>query len=279
MSLSQRAKQAMKDLGLNPNKLRGQNFCIEPGVIKAMVDKANLLPAETVLEIGPGLGFLTEHLIACGHKVIAIEVEEHFINILHKLADQESVNILHADALTVPLEKYLPENYSVVSNLPYSITGAILRRLLTVKPSPRKISVLLQREVAERMTAPAGEMSLLALAVQLYSIPKIVRHVSAQSFWPVPKVESSIIQMDKVGQVNNLTESQEKLLWQMAKVGFASKRKQLHNNIAGGLKCDNQIIKEAIVQIGLDEKTRAQQLSVKNWIDLTLIIENKLKSL
>lgn len=278
MSLSQRAKEAMKELGVNPNKLRGQNFCIEPGVIKNMVDKATLNKNETVLEIGPGLGFLTEQLISNGHKVVAVEIEQHFINVLHKLEHQRSLMILHADALTVPLEKHLGDHYSVVSNLPYSITGSIIRRLLTIKPAPRKITVLLQREVAERMIAPAGEMSLLSLAVQLYSQAKIVRHVSAKAFWPVPKVESSIIQMDNVGLVNTLSSDQDKLLWQIAKFGFASKRKQLHNNVANGLRCENQVIKDFIIKIGLDEKTRAQQLSVKDWIDLTILVEGYLKN-
>jgi len=273
VSLSQRAKEAMKEMGANPNKLRGQNFCIEPGVLKAMVDKANLLPEETVLEIGPGLGFLTEQLLTSGHKVVAVEVEEPFINILHKLDNQAALQVLHADALTVPLEKYLPANYSVVSNLPYSITGAILRRLLTLKPAPRKLVVLLQREVAERMIAPAGEMSLLSLAVQLYSAPKIIRHVSAQSFWPVPKVESSIIAMENVGLIHEITDDQEKLFWQIAKFGFSSKRKQLHNNISSGMKCDSAVIKEIIVKIGLDEKVRAQQLSVQQWLELTKLME------
>lgn len=273
MSLSQRAKEAMKDLGINPNKLRGQNFCIEPGVLKSMVDKAELMPGETVLEIGPGLGFLTEQLLASGHKVIAVEVEQHFINVLHQLEHQENLQVLHADALTVPLEKYLPANYSVVSNLPYSITGAIIRRLLTVKPAPRKVTVLLQKEVAERMIMPAGEMSLLSLAVQLYSQPKIVRQVAAQCFWPVPRVESAVIAMDKVGLMFDLTATQEKLLWQIAKLGFASKRKQLHNNIAGGLKRKNEEIKKYLVELGLDEKTRAQQLTVAQWIGLVKMIE------
>ncbi len=278
MSLSQRAKEAMKELGINPNKLRGQNFCIEPGVIKNMVEKAGLNQAEMVLEIGPGLGFLTEQLLTNGHEVIAVEIEQHFIDILHRLEQQEKLTVLHADALTVPLDKYLNKEYSVVSNLPYSITGSIIRRLLTAKPLPRRITVLLQREVAERMIAPAGEMSLLSLAVQLYSQAKIVRHVSAKAFWPVPKVESSIIQMDNVGLVNKLSDNQEKLLWQIAKFGFASKRKQLHNNIASGLRCENQAIKNFIIKIGLDEKTRAQQLSVKDWIDLTFLVEDYLKN-
>ena len=277
MSLSQRAKEAMKEMGANPNKLRGQNFCIEPGILKAMVDKAGLLPGETVLEIGPGLGFLTEQLLTSGHKVIAIEVEEPFINILHQLDKQEDLQVLHADALTVPLEKFLPESYSVVSNLPYSITGAILRRLLTLKPLPRKLVVLLQREVAERMIAPAGEMSLLSLAVQLYSRPKIIRHVAAQAFWPVPKVESSIISMEDVGLLYKLTPNQDKLFWQVARFGFSSKRKQLHNNISSGLKCEGGLIKEMIVGIGLNEKIRAQQLSVEQWIELTKAIEIGLK--
>lgn len=264
----------MADLGINPNKLRGQNFCIEPGVLQAMVNEADLKSGETILEIGPGLGFLTEKLLATGNKVIAVEVESHFIKILSKLEVLGDLQVLHADALEVYLEKYLPENYSVVSNLPYSITGGIIKRLLTIKPAPRQVTVLLQREVAERMVAPVGRMSLLALAVQLYSYPKIVRHVSPQSFWPAPKVESSIIKMNQVGKVNQLTSNQEKLLWQIAKLGFANKRKQLHNNISKSINCDSNQLKKYLIELGLDEKVRAQQLSVRQWIDLAKMIGN-----
>jgi 16S rRNA (adenine1518-N6/adenine1519-N6)-dimethyltransferase len=273
VSLQQRAKQSMADLGINPNKLRGQNFCTEPGVLQAMIGEAELLANETILEIGPGLGFLTEQLLMAGHKVIAIEVEAHFIKLLRKLESLGDLQVLHADALKLYLEKYLPENYSVVSNLPYSITGSIIRRLLTLKPAPRNLTVLLQREVAERMIAPAGEMNLLALAVQLYSRPRIARHVSAQSFWPAPKVESSIIKMSDVGKIHKITNNQEKLLWQIAKLGFANKRKQMHNNISKTLPCDGELIKKYLIELGLDDKARAQQLSVEQWIELTKKLE------
>jgi 16S rRNA (adenine1518-N6/adenine1519-N6)-dimethyltransferase len=269
VSLIERARHACIELGHNPNKLRGQNFCIEPGVLQLMIKTADLTPKETVLEIGPGFGFLTEELLKSSHKVLAIEVEEFFIKTLHRLSNQKKLQLIHADVLKLPLEKYLTNNYSVVSNLPYSITGAIIKRLLTIKPAPRKITILLQKEVAERMVAKPGKMNLLALATQLYSEPHFVRRVGAQSFWPAPKVDSAIITLNKIGLQKKLNSAEEKFFWQLAKFGFASKRKQLHNNLAAGLRLNSAIIKDIFQQISLDEKIRSQDLDIDQWLCLT----------
>ncbi len=157
--------------------------------------------------------------------------------------------------------------YKVVSNIPYYITSPVLRKILSAKVKPTEIILLVQREVAERIAAPAGEMSLISLYVQFHGTPSVVQVVKPDSFWPAPKVESAILKI-AVGVKFELPLAEEEELWHLAKIGFSSRRKTLANNLAAGFHRKNSEIKEMLKKAGFRENARAQELSVEKWIEL-----------
>jgi 16S rRNA (adenine1518-N6/adenine1519-N6)-dimethyltransferase len=168
-----------------------------------------------------------------------------------------------------------------VANLPYGISSAFLKKFLTAKNKPQSITLLLQREVAERICAPAGEMSLLSVSVQLYARPQIIKIISQKSFYPPPKVESAIIHLDRITDFpytemfSGLTDRQaEKKYWQVLRAGFCSKRKTLENNLANSFHLPKNKVKQAILQAGLAPAARAQELSLDDWLKLTFKLQD-----
>ena len=280
MDLLLQTKELIKKTGLRPDKLKGQNFCIDRQVILEMVKTAKISKADTVLEAGPGFGFLTLELIQSSGKVIAVELEEKLFKNLKNL---ESLNknlvIIHQDVLRYKIETL--KHYKIVANLPYGISSAFLKKFLTAENKPQSITLLLQREVAERICAAAKAMSLLSVSVQLYSCPKIIKTISQKSFYPPPKVESAIIHLDRITgfpyteMFSGLTERQaEKRYWQVVRAGFCSKRKTLENNLANSFHLPKNKANQALLGAGLNPAARAQELSLDDWLKLTFKLQS-----
>ncbi len=164
-------------------------------------------------------------------------------------------------------------NYRIIANIPYQITGKILRKFVSDKASkPKKMHILLQKEVAQRVCASRGKMNLLGISVQLYSKPDILFNVSKSSFWPQPKVDSSFLQINNISEEPIYDISNEKKFWQVVRIGFSSPRKQLHNTLSAGLGIESQDVSNILREIGLNQKIRAQELGIDDWIKLAIRI-------
>lgn len=260
--------------GLKPQHDKGQNFLIEEATYDRIVQIASLKPDDTVLEVGPGLGFLTAKLAKVCKKVVAVELDEKLASCLQTGLESQGVDnieIVNEDILQFAerLEKgERPDfkRYKIVANLPYNISSIFLRRFLSGKIRPQSLTLLLQKEVVERLTARPGEMSLLALSVQYYAEPEMLDVVPPQSFWPAPKVESAIVNIIlKPEKDLPLPRSEEANFFRLLKFAFTAKRKMLKNNLAGGLHLSQEGVADLLKYLGLDPKVRAQELDLAQW--------------
>lgn len=239
---------------------------------------ANLKAKDQVLEIGPGLGVLTEKLLETVDNLLAVELDDQVIVYLKKQFASQlqagNFRLVEADALRVNFRELGLEDFKfkIVANLPYSITSKFFRLFLEYGPKPTEIIVMIQKEVAKRIIARPGEMNLLALSAQFFGEPEILFEVPSSCFWPEPEIDSAVI---KIKVKRELPAVEPKALFRLARIGFAAKRKQLHNNLAGGLKRQSEEIKDLLLKLGLREDIRAQDLSVDNWIELTKLVSEK----
>jgi 16S rRNA (adenine1518-N6/adenine1519-N6)-dimethyltransferase len=244
-------------------KSLGQNFLWHRGTLEKILTAANLKPEETVLEIGPGEGFLTEALLGKGAHVTAIELDDRLIPVLtKKFKGNPRFKLIHADALTI-LPPKAP--YKVVANLPYYITSPLLNHFLKNQPPSRRptdMTVMVQKEVAEKICAQPGDMSVLAVHVQLFGTPKRVAKVPASHFRPAPKVDSAIIHIKTKNP--DLTEEEVDNLLRVVHAGFAHKRKKLIRNLEA-LPIKKEVLKKTFQSLGISENTRAETLSIENW--------------
>ncbi len=266
MDISTATSFILKKYNLKPNRIQGQNFLISEKVYDEIVNSADINDTDIVLEIGPGLGFLTSKLLAKAKKVIAVEADEKLIPILANLQPlSHHLELINSDILQYD-ERLLPTNYKLLGNIPYYITGKIIRKFLTTQNRPSLIVFLVQKEVAERICAGAGKHSLLSLAVQYYGTAKIVRRVTSGKFFPRPKVDSAIVKImvDKVIDKNH-----EKKFWQLARIGFSSKRKTFIHNLTAGLKMEKSEIKSIFDKLNIKPLARAQELDLEQWQKLT----------
>jgi len=250
---------------IKPSRSKGQNFLIEEKVYDDIIEASNLNKDDVVLEVGPGLGFLTAKLAKKVKKVIAVELDDKLADMLQMAInsqDIDNVEIINQDILQARLEQLDEGDYKIVANLPYNITSIFLRTFLSKKNKPSKIVLMLQKEVVERIIAKAPKMSLLSVSVQFYAQARMVREVPATAFWPQPKVDSAVIDISPHEEV---AIEDEKLFFRLAKVGFSAKRKMLKNNLASGLKIDAKIIENALEKSNLSLSVRAENLSLKNW--------------
>jgi len=267
-------KYLLQKRGLAPQRRFGQNFLIDREALDKITAAADLRPDDIVLEIGPGLGVLTRELCRRAKKVVAVEFDERMLEILREttMEDCRNLEIVNEDILKFQPTAYKLQatSYKLVANLPYNITSAVLRKFLSGEPRPREMVVLVQKEVAERIVAAPGEMSLLAVSVQFYGRPAIVDYVFKKSFWPEPEVDSAILKISAIGRgiSARLSAAEEVNFFRLVKIGFAARRKQLQNNLAAGLKLENQAVREIIVGAGLDAKVRAQDLGLEDWLKL-----------
>ncbi len=260
-------------------KSLGQHFLKDRSVPPRIADAAGVEPSDLIIEIGPGEGVLTEELArrldpAAG-RLIAVELDDSLMPMLQaRFAAYPHVSFLHADILEIaPGDLSGGRAYKLVANLPYYITSAILRHFLGAEQKPESLTVMVQREVAERMTARPPDMSLLAVSVQFYGRPSVAFRVPPGAFKPPPKVDSAVvhIQTYKPGE-NPVDVPDEKEFFKMAHAGFGQKRKQLGNTLATGLDLPKEEVVSRLLEAKIDPSRRAETLSLEEWAALTRAI-------
>ena len=264
------AKALLREWELHPQKELGQNFLADRRVLGQILAAAEINAGDTVLEIGPGLGTLTQALAEHAQRVVAVELDRQLVAILQdRLQTFPNVRIITGDILAFDLSELLAieQAYKVVANIPYNITSAVLRHLLEAPRKPQLIVLMVQKEVAQRITARPGDMSLLSVSVQFYGQPRLIHRVPAKAFYPVPKVDSAILRIDPYPQLLLRAEEIEPF-FDVVRAGFGQRRKQLRNSLAHGLGLPDEGITEALAQAGVDGERRAQTLSVDEWVVL-----------
>jgi 16S rRNA (adenine1518-N6/adenine1519-N6)-dimethyltransferase len=256
----------LRQVHLRPRKGLGQNFLEDQGALKRTVAAADLGPADAVLEIGPGLGSLTRYLALSARSVTAVELDEGLFPALQAvLAPYPNVHLVHGDILKLSsIDLALPEGYLVVANIPYYITSAVIRHLLAGVPRPQRMILTVQREVAERICALPGDMSLLALSVQVFGRPQMEFQIPASAFHPAPKVDSAVVRLDVYPQPAIPSERLD-AFFQLAKAGFSQKRKTLRNSLAGGMRLDAPKTQARLEAAGIDPRRRAETLDLQEW--------------
>lgn len=258
-------------LGIRPRKGLGQNFLVDPAHRDRIIAAAELTRSDTVLEIGPGPGVLTDLLAEQAGYVVAVELDDRLAPWLaERYAARPQVRIIHGDILKLDpgqlVRPAVPEDggYKVVANLPYYITGAVIPHLLEAALPPTLAVLTVQREVAERMTAAPPDMSLLALGVQFYALPQIVDRIPAGAFYPVPKVDSAVVRLRRraAPAVPGLAPES---FFRVARAGFSQPRKQLRNSLAAGLHIAPVQAQDRLAAAGIDPQRRAETLALAEW--------------
>ncbi len=262
---------------MKPKKSFGQNFLTSTAARAAIVTAGYIQKGDHVLEIGPGRGFLTEGLLATDAQVTAIEMDRDLIELLKNKFKENNFTLINADILKYDIST-LSTPYKLIANIPYYITGAIIKRFLSATHKPSLMVVLVQREVAERIVARDHKESILSIAVKVYGVPHIVTRVSAGSFYPKPKVDSAVLSIVNINNdfFNSFKDSSraEQLFFELLKGGFQYKRKYLVSNL---MKVNStleirEIIISALKDIGLDEQARAENVTIEGWKHLFLAI-------
>jgi len=255
--------------GLHAKKSLGQNFLSDPGVLRRIVEAAGLPDGAQVLEIGPGLGSLTRFLALAARRVVAVELDSNLVPILEEVvAPFGNVEVVQGDILELdPASLMGADGYFVVANIPYYITSAVIRRLLEASARPARIVLTIQREVAERICAGPGDLSLLALSVQVYGRPSIAAHIPAGAFYPPPRVDSSVVRVDLYPQPF-VPEAQLETFFRLIRAGFSQKRKTLRNSLAGGLSWAPARSEELLRAARIDPMRRAETLALEEWQSL-----------
>jgi 16S rRNA (adenine1518-N6/adenine1519-N6)-dimethyltransferase len=248
----------------------GQHFLTNPDILGRIVAAAELVADDVVLEIGPGLGHLTKQLAEAAGEVVAVELDRDLVSALEReLAPFDNVQLVQGDILALdPAELVGERAFKVVANLPYNITSAALRHLLEARVPPQRIVVTIQREVAERIVARDGKMSLLAVSVHFYGTPELMFRIRPGSFYPPPAVDSAVLRIDWHGQPPVSLEERE-VFFQVVRAGFSQSRKQIRNSLAGGLQLPRERVTQALQAAGIEPRRRAERLSLTDWARLT----------
>lgn len=260
----------LRQHGLHPNKSLGQNFLQDDTALGQVINAAGIDSQDIVLEIGPGLGNLTRLLAMHAHQVVAVEIDSGLLPILEQvLAGISNVQLIEGNILDFDPAKLIEKpDYLVVANIPYNITSALIRHLLESQSPPRRLVLTLQKEVAQRICAAPGDMSLLALSVQVYGHPELIAHIPAAAFYPPPRVESSILRIDRY-PAPLIPPSELEPFFQLIKAGFSQKRKTLRNALAAGLHMKAPSIESLLKLAQIDPMRRAETLSLGEWQQLT----------
>jgi 16S rRNA (adenine1518-N6/adenine1519-N6)-dimethyltransferase len=255
---------------LHPKKGLGQNFLADPIALQRIVTSAEIEPEAHVLEVGPGLGSLTRYLARVAKQVVAVEIDQNLLPVLQEvLSPFDNVRIVHGDILELNPAELMPESgYQVVANIPYYITSAVIRHLLEAPVKPSRIVLTVQREVAERISAGTGKLSLLALSVQVYGQPRTVARIPAGAFYPSPKVDSAVVRVDLYPEPL-IPAEQLNSFFRLAKAGFSQKRKMLRNSLVGGLSMAQERVEALLQAADIDPQRRAETLSIEEWRILT----------
>ncbi|MBE3037670.1 MAG: ribosomal RNA small subunit methyltransferase A [Chloroflexi bacterium] len=254
---------------LRPSKGLGQNFLQDNHALQEIVSMADLGPADVVMEIGPGLGSLTRYLALSARSVTAVELDRKLFPALESvLAPYNNVRLVQGDILKLnPAELMETPGYIVVANIPYYITSVVIRHLLEAEQRPSRVVLTVQKEVAERICAGAGRMSLLALSVQVYGKPVIGTTIPAEAFYPPPKVDSAVLCIEIYAQPIIPADRLDRFFI-LIKAGFSQKRKTLRNALSGGLRIAPVESEELLCAAGIDPQRRAETLSLEEWGNL-----------
>jgi 16S rRNA (adenine1518-N6/adenine1519-N6)-dimethyltransferase len=254
----------LRNYGLRPDKRLGQNFLQDEQALRKITEIADIQEQDTVLEIGPGLGGLTRHLALAARQVVAVELDEGLFPALRAvLAPYANVRLIHADILKLrPADVVAAPDYLVVANIPYYITSALLRHLLTEAPRPRRLVLTVQEEVAERICATPGQMSLLALSVQVYGKAEIAARIPASAFYPAPTVNSAVVLINIHPSPLIPYPLLDTFFW-LAKAGFGQKRKTLRNALSAIMPREKA--EQTLVAVGIDPQRRAETLRLEEW--------------
>ena len=268
----QSISKLLKDHNLRPDKSLGQNFLTDPNILAKIVQIGGVSEADTVLEIGAGLGHLTASLARSARSVTAVELDERFIPILSKrLGSYPNINLVQGDILQLETSQLIQDDgYLVVANIPYYITSRIIRKLLEAKHKPREIILTIQYEVAKRVCSSSGKLSLLAISVQMFGTPELMLRIPAGAFYPPPKVDSAVIRIS-LHPEPLLPELQREVFFTLVKAGFLHKRKTLRNSLSKGLGWSPDQVEGLLTKGGIDPSRRAETLSIPEWIELTSI--------
>jgi 16S rRNA (adenine1518-N6/adenine1519-N6)-dimethyltransferase len=286
---------------IKPKKYLGQNFLKDQTVLNKIIEAADLKPDDFVIEIGPGEGVLTDELIKKAGHIIAIEKDDNLaLRLDSRLRGNDKIKIINDDILKINLPELLCHSertmsepsgpngqsknleilqlrpstdsvqddipYKVVANIPYYITSPIIQLFLETKYPPKEIVLMVQKEVAERITAKPGEMSILAASVQYYAKAELLFYVDKKSFWPVPEVDSAVIRISRINEQRTMNNKENtKQFFRIVKAGFAARRKTLLNNLSNSFHLPREVAEEKIKKAGLDPGVRAQELSVEEW--------------
>lgn len=256
----------LRQLGLRPRKRFSQSFLVDPRIPEQIVRAAGVGAGDRVLEIGPGLGILTRALAERAEWVVAVELDRDLAAALPRLVP-ENVEIVAGDALELDPADHFDGAYKLVANLPYSVTSPVLRRYLEVRPRPTLLVVMVQREVAERIAAPAGRLSYLAVAIQSAAGVRIVRTVPPGAFFPPPKVHSAVIRLDPLATPLVPDERRGAFL-ALVQAGFTQPRKQLANSLAQGLRAPKADAIALLGRAGIGPERRPQDLTLEEWVRL-----------
>ncbi len=296
-SLLAETKDLLREYDLKAKKSLAQHFLIDRGILNKIVAAAELKSVDTVIEVGPGLGVLTRELAERAGRLVAVELDQHMVEILKlSFGGMSNVIIIHKDVLDATPEGlfgeagfshlylqseckqkvqpegivFSPENplrYKVVANLPYYITSAVLRHFLEANLKPELIVVMVQKEVARQIVALPGDMSILSVSVQFYGTPKIIGTVSRGSFYPAPDVDSAILRID-LDPAPLLPHREDEGFFDIVHAGFCAARKQIHNAISQGLRIPNEEAISILKEGGIEPSRRAETLSVAEWVHL-----------
>ena len=264
--------------GPKPRKSLGQNFLVDGRAVKKMLDAADISTTDTVLEIGPGAGVLTMALAQKAGQVIAVEKDERMVEILkEKFKGLDNVEIVHGDILKMDISsfEFRVSSFKIVANLPFYIATAVIRQFLEAENPPQEMTLIVQKEVAQRICAKPPRMNLLAVSVQVYAQAKIISYISKGAFSPRPNVDAAIIKITPYFPISrpplsplSPLSTSRKLFFQIVKAGFSHPRKQLLNNLSSGLGITREKTAEWLIKNNIDPKQRAETLSITDWLGL-----------
>ncbi len=252
------------------NKSLGQHWLKDRAVLAHIADCAELDPEDTVLEIGPGLGTLTSELLRRAKRVVAVEFDGELARKLPAQFPGKDLEVVTSDILSFDLST-MPTDYAVVANVPYYITSKIVQMLMTANNKPRIAVLLVQKEVAERLAAKPGDMSILGISAQLFAEVSLGGIVPAEFFTPPPKVDSQVVIL-RTRQTPFLTDVNEKDFFKVVKAGFSEKRKKLRSSLSGGLKISKPEAEVLLQRAQISLDNRAEALSLDDWVRLTRIV-------
>lgn len=282
--------ELLRRAGIDPKKSLGQNFLVDEGYLDRIVATANLNADDIVVEVGPGLGTLTARLAAEAGCVVAVELDDRLIPFLRgEFALRDNIHIIHGDILELQPRELIqpcapqptpkaaagaaptPHPYKFVANLPYYITSAVLRHVLEATAAPSRAVVMVQEEVARRICAEPGEMSILSVAIQYYAEPRLAFRVPAGAFFPRPNVDSALLDLvvrphPALAAIEG--EVDEARFFALVRAGFGQKRKQLRNSLRAGLHMNKQVVDDRLTAAGIEPSRRAQTLSIYEWVRL-----------